>query len=54
MSPIDAMAATKDCYSESNTMIAKTLSATSLIKSFDYMRGYHRLYKLWNDDVQKF
>ena len=39
------------CFDREN-IIEETLAATSLIKVNDYMRGYHRIYKLWNEAAQ--
>ena len=43
---------TVDACFKNNEIIEQTLAATSLIKVNDYMRGYHRIYKLWNENPQ--
>jgi|Transcript_9169 hypothetical protein len=42
-------ARTVDTCFTSEQLLDQTLQATALIKVTDYMRGYHRLYKIWNE-----
>jgi hypothetical protein len=43
---------TVDACFKNDQIIEQTLAATSLIKVNDYMRGYHRIYKIWNEAAQ--
>jgi len=39
------------CFNQEG-IVEQSLAAASLIKVNDYMRGYHRLYKIWNEAAQ--
>ena len=39
------------CFND-DSLMDQTLAATSLIKVNDYMRGFHRIYKIWNENAQ--
>ena len=38
------------CFND-DSLMDQTLAATSLIKVNDYMRGFHRIYKIWNENA---